>query len=326
MLDLHEAEPLQQESGGGPQSVRDHHRPLAEQRLERRRAGGDQHHIRRGQNLTRAALHAMQGDTGRCARPGRLEAGTHRGIHQRRHEPQIRASRRQPRGSTGERLGEPRHLAHTTARQHCDHRIGGAQAERCPRRIAIRTHRELIRERMTDEPRRDAMPFVESRLERQQAEDAVTGLADAAHPALPPSPDLRADILDRSDPPRFHPRSEPEVELRCIDTDEHIGTQLRQFGDQPATQLQEPRQMPQHLGEPHDGELLGVGQRFAARSTHPRPRDAHDAHARQPRTQHIDQGGTEVVSRGLARHQGDHGRRPRSRIGRRDGRGHGSLA
>ena len=88
---------------------------------------------------------------------------------------------------------------------------------------------------MTDKPRRDAVPFVESRLERQQAKDTVTGLADAAHPALPPSPDLWADILDRTHPPRLHARSEPEVELRCIDADEHIGTQLRQLRDQTTT-------------------------------------------------------------------------------------------
>ena len=84
--------------------------------------------------------------------------------------------------------------------------------------------------------------------------------------------------------------------------------------------------MPKHLGEPHDCEFLGVGQHFAARGLHARSCNAHDAHARQSCTQHLDQCGTEAVSRGLARHQGDHGRRPRSRIGRRDSRGHAALA
>ncbi len=68
-----------------------------------------------------------------------------------------------------------------------------------------------------------AVPRVELGLEGQQAQHQVAGLADGAHPPLPPRPHLRADVLHGRGSRRASvARARPRLNSGAVDADEHV--------------------------------------------------------------------------------------------------------
>ena len=163
---LQQTEAAQSKGGQRAQPVGDHHRPLAEQRFERRRAGGDQHDIRCSQHRAGAAVDQLHVDARRPARERLLEQRARARIRERRRRnagpvagPRARRSRPRNRrpGARPRRPGCPAARATT----------GASAGKPSSRRAAARIGRErqLVGERMTDEHR--AQPdFVVDRASR----------------------------------------------------------------------------------------------------------------------------------------------------------------
>ncbi len=165
--------------------------------------------------------------------------------------------------------------------QHREQRRRRRQPERGPRGRAVDSERNRIRERMTDELRRDAVLGIELRLERQHAEHEIDGVADRLHATLAPGPDLRAHVLHRRNPGVLQALGERQVEVRRVDADEHVcGQRLGPFAEL-AADAQQARQMRQHLGQPHDRQLFSTEPGLAARRDHLRPGDADESRVRE---------------------------------------------
>src|SRR5690606_1271640 len=116
----------------------------------------------------------------------------------------------------------------------------------------------------------------------------------------PPRPDLRAHVLDRAYAGRAQHRLGRHVEIRRIDADENVGALRLEPPDQVAPELQQPRQVAQHLGEPHDRKLLGPIPRRAARGDHLLAGDAVELGVREPPLQRGDQAGAQRIAGFLA--------------------------
>ena len=101
-------------------------------------------------------------------------------------------------------------------------------------------------------------------------------------------------------PARFSAAASRQIEVRRVDADEHVGRQRLDPLAELAAHLQKPRQVRQHLGEPHDRELLGAIPRLAARRDHLGPRDADERRIGHARLQRLDEPGAERVARRLA--------------------------
>ena len=67
----------------------------------------------------------------------------------------------------------------------------------------------------------------------------------------------------------------------------------------------EPRQVPDHLGKPHDRELLAGHPGFAAGRLHGGPGDAGKLHVGTAGAHGANEPGAEPVTRDLAGHDGD---------------------
>ena len=200
-----------------------------------------------------------------------------RGTRERHHEFHTRSTGREPARRAHKRQRQPRHLAHATAGQQGDDLVGLVVAERRARGTAVRLQRKLIGERMPHEARRHAMPRVKLGFERQQAKNSVAGFSDAAHPSLPPRPHLRTHVLHRWHARPLETARNPQIEFRRIDADEDRRTPRCQFFDQSTPQAQQPRQMPQDLGKPHERELIARRECLAARFAHARSGNADEA-------------------------------------------------
>ena len=75
-------------------------------------------------------------------------------------------------------------------------------------------------------------------------------------------------------PARLSLLGEPQVEFLVVDADEHIGPPLDDLPAQGAAQPHEARQVREHLGEPHDRQLVDVVPGRAAGGLHLRAGDA----------------------------------------------------
>ena len=95
-----------------------------------------------------------------------------------------------------------------------------ATLRRAPR--AIDHERDLIRQRVADKQRAHAVPRVEIRFERQQAQDEITGA-----PMVRTLPWRHAHTCGLTyctvrKSARLQARGKPEIEFRCVDADEHL--------------------------------------------------------------------------------------------------------
>ena len=218
-------------------------------------------------------------------------------------------TRSDPRGRLSERCREPHNLPDPAAGEQRDHGRERVETERAPCGLAIDREGNLIRERVADEHRRHAVLLVEVRLEGQQAQHEITGGADAAHAALPPGPDLGTYVLHGAHIDAFQTARQRQVELRGVDADEDIRRRGAETPPQLRPQPQQPWQMLQHLGESHDGELLGARPRFAALRDHLRSRHSKAVHAGGALAQRRYERRTELIAGMLARHDADAQRR-----------------
>jgi hypothetical protein len=133
----------------------------------------------------------------------------------------------------------------------------------------------------------------------EQAQHLVDRAADLARTALAPGPDLGRNVLDRLQPPGAQALGDAEIEGGGIDADEDVRTRRHEARHEGATQAQQARQVRQHLGEPHDRELLGGRPGLAAGSGHLRAGHAKALDLGVQRLERCDQRGSELISRGL---------------------------
>ncbi|MNY26529.1 hypothetical protein D3C86_1603850 [compost metagenome] len=94
-----------------------------------------------------------------------------------------------------------------------------------------------------------------------------------------------------------------EVEVRCVDTDEHIGFRLDQVGDQffaPSQQLAQPAQ---HFHQAHDGQTLHREIRGQAFSLHQRTTDTDELDRRVASLERAHETRTQNVTGSLTRYQ-----------------------
>jgi hypothetical protein len=192
-----------------------------------------------------------------------------------------------------------------------DFRSAAAGQQREQRAIGIDTQcgtgggpvdfeRNFVGEWMADEFRVDAVLTIKVGFERQHAQHLVDRCLDAVDARLPPGPHLRTDILNRLDAGRAQPRGERQIEIRRIDAAEQvrwIGQQAR--GELPP-QLQQARQVSEHLGQPHDRQLLGAIPGIAAGGPHFRPGDTNETHARCTGLERLNQAGPQRIAGRLA--------------------------
>ena len=78
------------------------------------------------------------------------------------------------------------------------------------------------------------------------------------HPAWPPRPQLRADVVDDRHAELAHGVREPEIEVGKIDRDEHIGSRRGGVGQQPTIDRVGARKDARHFQEAGDRQALEV--------------------------------------------------------------------
>ncbi len=252
------------------------------------------------QRLLRTTVDDRDGHARGVLREAVLEQRPHRGVGHRRHETDVGTTFVQPRQRRGERAAEPGNLRTTAARKHRHRGRAGVETQGCARGTRRRFERNAIGKRVADEHRSHVVRVVEPAFERQHAEHEIDGLADGAHPALPPCPHLRTDVLHRRNTLRLELGRDAEIEFGRVDADEDVGSRGEQSRDEVAAQAQQARQVPHDLGETHDREFVGRYPGLTARLHHARSGHAECTQRRLPRVQCAQQSAAEVVARGLA--------------------------
>ena len=151
-------------------------------------------------------------------------------------------------------------LAFAAPRKEPERAARGVQSEGAQRLLFAHGRAHHVKERVPHEGDRDPRVLVEGDLEWEQHRHPVDDPADAVHAAASPGPDLRADEVEHLDPGPLGYLGQPQVEVGVIDQDEKRGG----GGEEPSFQdveiLDDDRQMPQHLHQPHHGHLVGVHQ------------------------------------------------------------------
>ena len=106
--------------------------------------------------------------------------------------------------------------------------------------------------------------------------------------------------MDRLDTGAAQFQLHPDIEIRCIHTDEDVGGIGDEVAQQFAAYLEDAGQTAQHLGDAHDGELLHLEQRLHAESLHPRPGDPFELRIRVAGLQFAHQPCGQDVAGGLS--------------------------
>ncbi len=104
-------------------------------------------------------------------------------------------------------------------------------------------------------------------------------------------------------PALSQPASEPEIEVRGIDADEHVRRIGTQAPDEVPAHRKQPRQVTQHLDQPHHGERLQRIEALQPLRRHRRAADALEPDPGVTACERTHQPGSEQVPRELARHQ-----------------------
>ena len=221
------------------------------------------------------------------------------------HEAQVGTAGQQALCGIEEQPAKPSDFtAAATGQQRDDRRFQGKP--QCPPcRAAVDFERNRIGQRMTDEMHRNLMFGVETRLEGEQREHQVAGIANLEHPLLPPGPHRRADVVHGTNPGTTQPELQAEVEVRRIDADHDVRALLDQRGDQASTTRQQLGQAPQHLDQTHHRQALHGEIGIQPFGDHPRPADADELDLRVPNLECLHQTGAENVPGRFAGDQGD---------------------
>ncbi len=96
-----------------------------------------------------------------------------------------------------------------------------------------------------------------------------------------------------------------EIEIRRVDADEDIRPRACEVSREISAQTQQSWQMSQHLDEAHDRKFLDGVQRVTAYGLHAHAGNTFELRIGKQFTQRFDQAGTEQISGGLARDDGD---------------------
>ncbi len=146
----------------------------------------------------------------------------------------------------------------------------------------------------------------EGHLERQQRHEVIDALGELAGAAGAPGPELGRHVMHDGNAGAAHLVGEPQAEARRIHGDDDIGLELAGGGGRLVEPFDEARQMRDHLGEPHERELVHGEQAFEAVGRALRAADAGEADAAVGlRFQRAHEPSGEVVAGGLARDDKD---------------------
>ena len=121
------------------------------------------------------------------------------------------------------------------------------------------------------------------------------------------------------DAARLQPGLHRQVEIRRVDTDEHVRLPVQYALSECLAQAQQAWQVAQHFGQPHHGQFAGIEPGLAAGLAHGRAGDAGKLGIRMVRPQGRDQPGTQTITRGFTGHQGN-AQRPLLHTHRSNGR------
>lgn len=92
-----------------------------------------------------------------------------------------------------------------------------------------------------------------------------------------------------------------QIEVRRVDTHQHVRRVLSQSPPGIVQHLAQARQVPQDFEQAHDSQFLAIPPCSATRSPHRRTGDAFDFNIRMSSAQGADQTGAQLIARGFAR-------------------------
>jgi hypothetical protein len=104
---------------------------------------------------------------------------------------------------------------------------------------------------------------------------------------------------------------EGNVEIRCIDTDKHIGFELGKAAGEIGTNMQQATQATEHLNNAHHRQLFHFIPGFTAFGLHQRASNADKASIGYTRFERADETGTKNIAGGFS---GDQGNRKRTTV------------
>ena len=96
--------------------------------------------------------------------------------------------------------------------------------------------------------------------------------------------------------PAFH----AEVEVRCVDADEDVGSPVEHAPAERLAQFQQARQVGQHFGQAHHRQFVGIEPGVEAGGAHAVAADPGEFRMRETLAQFLDQSGAELVAGGFA--------------------------
>jgi len=123
---------------------------------------------------------------------------------------------------------------------------------------------QIVHQRMPHVECVDAVLFIEAHLEGKDAEHLARHPAHEPYPAPPPCPELGGDVEDHRNAGPAQALGETEVEIGGIHQDSGPGVPPDRLLRHPDHQPPDAWQLPKHLGQPHVGQLTGVGQKLHA--------------------------------------------------------------
>ena len=200
-------------------------------------------------------------------------------------------------------IRQPLDLAHAGARQQCEHPALRRQGQGGAGVCAVRIQRHLVGQRMSDEARVHPMPRIDRRLHREQAQHEIRAAADLRRAPLAPGPDRRADVVHGLDAGAAQFEFEAKVEIRRIDTDEHIRLGGYQITRQLTAAAKQLEQAAEHLDQAHDRQAFHGEIGAQPLGFHQRATDPDEPHLRVARLECTHQTGAQNVAAGLARNQ-----------------------
>ena len=126
---------------------------------------------------------------------------------------------------------QPGNLVAAATGHYGNNRVG-RQTQLFSRCRNVDVGRYIVRKWMADEFGGNVMLFIKVFFERKNAENFIHCFGDFAHTALPPRPDCRADIVNRRYSPFAKCLLQPQIEVRCIDTDKYLRWTLNPATDE----------------------------------------------------------------------------------------------
>src|SRR3954469_18436177 len=106
-------------------------------------------------------------------------------------------------------------------------------------------------------------------LERKDDQGLVDVVANQPYPPLPPSPELRGDVIHSRNATLLHLPCYPPIKCRRIDDDGEIGLATVGLRDQVLVESKNLRQMIENFSDADHGKIFGIDHGFTAGSPHP---------------------------------------------------------